>query len=285
MILLTEDGVGRDAEIKSIEEAKASEGKLLALLEATLVTPEAIALLNILKETGPLYHREGSTVKQNAENARQADQLAKSASLEAINGGEVVAQVAGTMQGIVDASKRIADITQVLDGIAFQTNILALNAAVEAARAGEQGRGFAVVAKEVRLLASRSADAAREIKHLINASVERVTQGTDLVDQAGHTLLEVVRSIGRVTVIMGEISNASNAQSLGISQVGKAVMLMDEVTQQNAALVMEVAAAASSLQSEALDLVQTVALFSLPQREENGVTRLSAPVASFELWG
>jgi methyl-accepting chemotaxis protein len=167
------------------------------------------------------------------------------------------------MKGINDASRKIADIISVIDGIAFQTNILALNAAVEAARAGEQGRGFAVVASEVRALAGRSAEAAKEIKTLINTSVQRVEQGTTLVDQAGITMNEVVTSIKRVTDIMGEISAASSEQSQGVSQVGEAVTQMDQVTQQNAALVEEMAAAASSLKSQAQELVQTVAVFKL----------------------
>ncbi|MES2880021.1 MAG: methyl-accepting chemotaxis protein, partial [Pseudomonadota bacterium] len=164
---------------------------------------------------------------------------------------------------INDSSKRIFDIISVIDGIAFQTNILALNAAVEAARAGEQGRGFAVVASEVRSLAGRSAEAAKEIKNLIGASVERVEQGTALVDQAGVTMTEVVSSIRRVTDIMGEISAASTEQSLGVAQVGEAVTQMDQSTQQNAALVEQMAAAASSLKSQANELVQTVAVFKL----------------------
>jgi len=167
------------------------------------------------------------------------------------------------MRGINASSHKISDIIQVIDGIAFQTNILALNAAVEAARAGEQGRGFAVVASEVRSLAGRSADAAKEIKMLINASVERVEHGTALVDQAGTTMTEVVSSIKRVTDIMGEISAASNEQALGVAQVGEAVKQMDEVTQQNAALVEEMAAAASSLKNQALDLVEAVSVFKL----------------------
>jgi methyl-accepting chemotaxis protein len=181
----------------------------------------------------------------------------------AVKGGEVVAQVVDTMKGINESSHKISDIIQVIDGIAFQTNILALNAAVEAARAGEQGRGFAVVASEVRSLAGRSADAAKEIKMLINASVERVEQGTALVDQAGTTMTEVVTSIRRVTDIMGEISAASNEQALGVAQVGEAVKQMDEVTQQNAALVEEMAAAASSLKNQASDLVEAVSVFRL----------------------
>jgi len=216
-----------------------------------------------LEETAASMEELSSTVKQNADNARQANQLAQSASSVAIKGGEVVAQVVDTMKGINESSRKISDIISVIDGIAFQTNILALNAAVEAARAGEQGRGFAVVATEVRALAGRSADAAKEIKTLISASVERVEQGSVLVDQAGATMTEVVGSIRRVTDIMGEISAASNEQSLGVSQVGEAVVQMDQATQQNAALVEEMAAAASSLKSQAQELVSTVAVFKL----------------------
>ena len=218
-----------------------------------------------LEETAASMEELSSTVKQNADNARQANQLAMSASTVAIQGGAVVTQVVETMKGINESSRKISDIIQVIDGIAFQTNILALNAAVEAARAGEQGRGFAVVASEVRSLAGRSADAAKEIKNLINASVERVAQGTTLVDQAGTTMTEVVNSIRRVTDIMGEISAASTEQSLGVAQVGEAVTQMDQATQQNAALVEEMAAAASSLRTQAQDLVQVVAVFNLGQ--------------------
>ncbi len=218
-----------------------------------------------LEETAASMEQLGSTVKQNADNARQANQLAQGASTVAIKGGEVVGQVVETMKGINDSSKKIADIISVIDGIAFQTNILALNAAVEAARAGEQGRGFAVVASEVRNLAQRSAEAAKEIKSLITASVERVEQGTTLVDQAGVTMTEVVSSIKRVTDIMGEISAASSEQSQGVSQVGEAVGQMDQVTQQNAALVEESAAAAESLKAQAQQLVQAVAVFKLGQ--------------------
>ena len=216
-----------------------------------------------LEQTAASMEQLSATVKQNADNAHQANQMALNASTVAIQGGTVVAQVVDTMKTINTSSRKISDIIQVIDGIAFQTNILALNAAVEAARAGEQGRGFAVVASEVRSLAGRSAEAAKEIKLLINASVERVAHGTQLVDQAGATMTEVVGAIRRVTDIMGEISAASNEQSLGVSQVGEAVTQMDQVTQQNAALVEEMAAAASSLRSQALELVQTVAVFKL----------------------
>lgn len=216
-----------------------------------------------LEETAASMEELSATVKQNADNAQQANQLAHSASAVAVKGGEVVSQVVTTMKDINDSSRKIADIIGVIDGIAFQTNILALNAAVEAARAGEQGRGFAVVATEVRTLAGRSADAAKEIKALISTSVERVEQGTNLVDQAGVTMGEVVASIKRVTDLMGEISAASNEQAAGVSQVGEAVVQMDQVTQQNAALVEEMAAAASSLKSQAQELVQVVATFKL----------------------
>ena len=205
----------------------------------------------------------GEAVKHNAESTRQANQLALQASTVAVKGGAVVAQVVQTMQGINASSRKIADIIQVIDGIAFQTNILALNAAVEAARAGEQGRGFAVVASEVRSLAGRSAEAAKEIKVLINASVERVEHGSSLVDHAGVTMTEVVNSIKRVTDLMGEISAANNEQSTDVSQVAEVVMQMDQTTQQNAALVEQMAAAAASLRSQAQDLVQTVAVFKL----------------------
>ncbi|MBC7701422.1 methyl-accepting chemotaxis protein, partial [Aquabacterium sp.] len=216
-----------------------------------------------LEETAASMEQLGVTVRLNADNAKQANQLAHSASAVAMEGGEVVSQVVVTMKGINDSSKKISDIISVIDGIAFQTNILALNAAVEAARAGEQGRGFAVVASEVRSLAQRSAEAAKEIKVLINASVERVEEGTSLVDRAGATMTEVVTSIKRVTDIMGEISAASTEQSQGVTQVCEAVTQMDQVTQQNAALVEESAAAAESLKTQAQQLVQVVAVFKL----------------------
>ncbi len=216
-----------------------------------------------LEEASASMEEMGSTAQQNADNARQASQLAASASGVAIQGGEVVNQVVRTMKEINESSRRISDIIGVIDGIAFQTNILALNAAVEAARAGEQGRGFAVVAGEVRSLAQRSAEAAKEIKALINASVERVEQGTVLVDQAGGTMQEIVQSIQRVTDIVGEISSASQEQNAGVNQVSEAVSNMDQATQQNAALVEESAASASSLQQQAQQLVQAVSVFRL----------------------
>jgi methyl-accepting chemotaxis protein len=216
-----------------------------------------------LQQTASSMEQLGATVKLNADNARQADQLAQGASSVASRGGDVVGQVVGTMKDIHDASRRIADIIGTIDGIAFQTNILALNAAVEAARAGEEGRGFAVVAGEVRSLAQRSAEAAREIKSLITASVERVERGTALADQAGETMNEIVQSIQRVTDIVGEITTASIEQSQGVQEVGQAVTQMDQATQHNAALVEESAAASDSLKQQAAQLVQAVSAFKL----------------------
>ena len=216
-----------------------------------------------LEETASSMEQLGSTVQHNADGARQANQLAQGAADVAVKGGDVVGQLVETMRSIHASSTRIADIIGVIDGIAFQTNILALNAAVEAARAGEQGRGFAVVASEVRSLAGRSAEVAREIKALIAASVERVEQGTALVDQAGLTMTEVVGAITRVTDLMGEIASASVEQSTGVAQVGAAVSQMDRATQQNVALVEESAAAADSLKDQAQQLVRSVAVFRL----------------------
>jgi methyl-accepting chemotaxis protein len=217
-----------------------------------------------LEETASSMEQITSSVRQNADNSRQANELANHAQQVAIRGGEVVGQVVQTMSAIQQSSSKIADIIGVIDGIAFQTNILALNAAVEAARAGEQGRGFAVVATEVRNLAQRSAAAAKEIKGLISDSVDKVSAGNKLVDQAGRTMEEVVASIRRVAKIMGDISEASREQSSGIEQVSRAVSQMDEVTQQNAALVEEAAAAAESLEEQARSLAQAVAVFRLP---------------------
>ncbi|WP_116521464.1 methyl-accepting chemotaxis protein [Achromobacter insuavis] len=216
-----------------------------------------------LEETAASMEQLASTVKQNADNARQANQLAASASDVAERGGSAVAEVVNTMQGISASSRKISEIVSVIDGIAFQTNILALNAAVEAARAGEQGKGFAVVAGEVRSLAQRSAQAAKEIKGLIEDSVTKVGAGSQQVERAGATMQEIVASVKRVTDIMGEISAASEEQSSGIDQVNRAVSQMDEVTQQNAALVEEAAAAAGSLQEQAQRLAEAVAVFKI----------------------
>ncbi|MGK5015907.1 methyl-accepting chemotaxis protein [Janthinobacterium sp. 61] len=220
-----------------------------------------------LEETAASMEELTSTVKQNADNARQANQMAQSASGVASKGGQVVAQVVDTMASINDSSKKIVDIISVIDGIAFQTNILALNAAVEAARAGEQGRGFAVVATEVRSLAQRSSQAAKEIKLLIDDSVDKVDSGARLVDEAGATMQEIVDSVRRVTDIMGEITAASVEQSSGIEQVNQAIAQMDQVTQQNAALVEEAAAAAESLQDQASTLSQVVGVFKLDEAQ------------------
>ena len=230
-----------------------------------------------LEETAASMVEVNSQVRHNADNAREANQLALNASTVAVRGGEVVGRVVQTMKDINDSSRKISDITSVIDGIAFQTNILALNAAVEAARAGEQGRGFAVVASEVRSLAGRSAEAAKEIKRLISASVDRVEQGTVLVDEAGTTMSEVVAAIRHVTDLVGEISSASNDQAMGVAQIGQAIQQMDQVTQQNAALVEEMAAAAGSLRSQADELVHTVAVFKLDASASIVQSKVRAP--------
>ncbi|NHB97057.1 methyl-accepting chemotaxis protein [Photorhabdus stackebrandtii] len=222
-----------------------------------------------LEETAASMEQLTATVKQNAENARQASELAVSASKTASKGGELTTNVVETMDAIANSSKKISAIISVIDGIAFQTNILALNAAVEAARAGEQGRGFSVVAGEVRDLAQRSAEAAKEIKTLISESVQRVSQGSELVSDAGKTMNELVASVNRVTELMAEIAAASDEQSRGIHQVAQAVTQMDQVTQQNAALVEQSAAAAAALEDQADILVKTVAQFELPDNSGN----------------
>ena len=216
-----------------------------------------------LEETAASMEQITSTVKNNADTARKAATLAGTASQAAVKGGEVVGQVVTTMQDISAASEKITDIISVIDGIAFQTNILALNAAVEAARAGEQGRGFAVVASEVRSLAQRSADAAQEIKALLGASVEKVENGTQLVSNAGQSMEDIVAQVQRVSDLIGEISSATGEQTIGISQVGEAVMQLDQVTQQNAALVEQSAAAADSLKHQAARLAEIVSVFRL----------------------
>ncbi|WP_217546855.1 MULTISPECIES: methyl-accepting chemotaxis protein [Pantoea] len=247
---------GSDAIFTGASEISAGNNDLSARTEEQAAS---------LEQTAASMEQLTATVKQNAENARQASQLALSASETAQKGGDVVQGVVRTMSDIAGSSKKIADITSVIDGIAFQTNILALNAAVEAARAGEQGRGFAVVAGEVRNLAQRSAQAAKEIKGLIEDSVSRVNSGSELVGTAGETMSDIVNAVTRVTDIMGEIASASDEQSRGIDQVGQAVTEMDRVTQQNASLVEESAAAAASLEEQASRLSQSVAVFRVPR--------------------
>jgi len=238
-----------------------------------------------LEETAASMEELGSTVSHNAESAREANQLAQNASTVAARGGEVVGRVVETMNSINDASRQIAEIVSVIDGIAFQTNILALNAAVEAARAGEQGRGFAVVASEVRSLAGRCADAAKEIKALIGTGMGRVETGTALVASAGSTMKEIVDSIGRVTDLMGRISTASDEQSRGVAQAGEAIAQMEQMTQQNSALVEEIAAASASLSNQSRDLVQAVAVFVLAQDQAKTASTAAAPTRATPIPG
>ncbi|AGX86272.1 methyl-accepting chemotaxis protein [Candidatus Symbiobacter mobilis] len=227
-----------------------------------------------LEHTASSMEQLSATVRQNADNAHHADELAQHAAATALRGGTVVDRMVATMEKIQVSSQKILDIIGVIDGIAFQTNILALNAAVEAARAGEQGRGFAVVASEVRSLAGRSAQAAKEIKHLISTSVEFVDHGSTLVHEAGDSMRQIVESIRHVTELVGKISTANQEQSTGVSQVGESVAQIDQTTQQNAALVEEMAAAASSLHAQAQDLLRTMAVFQLPAES----TALARPV-------
>ena len=230
-----------------------------------------------LEETASSMEEITSTIKHNSDNARQANILAQSATSVAEKGGGVVSEVVTTMNSINESSRKIVDIISVIDGIAFQTNILALNAAVEAARAGEQGRGFAVVASEVRSLAQRSASAAKEIKELINDSVEKVSQGSRLVDSAGSTMQEVVESVKRVSDMISEITAAGQEQSTGVDQINNAIMQMDGVTQQNAALVEEAAAAAATLQEQAENLVKVVSVFKLDHNQFNAAPKAARP--------
>jgi methyl-accepting chemotaxis protein len=249
-------GVRANAEGVATASAQIAQGNL----DLSQRTEEQASAL---EETSATMTQLSTTVRGNSDSARQANQLALSASGSADKGGEAVGRVVETMKGINESSRKIADIISVIDGIAFQTNILALNAAVEAARAGEQGRGFAVVAGEVRNLAQRSAEAAKEIKTLITQSVGQVDQGGAIVDEAGQSMEEIVRAIRRVADIVGEISAASVEQSTGVAQVETAVCQMDQTTQQNAALVEEGAAAAASLRTQAAELVQAVAVFKV----------------------
>ncbi|MGZ8290723.1 MAG: methyl-accepting chemotaxis protein [Telluria sp.] len=282
-LLLAMKGM-RDSLVGIVSQVRTGTGAIAtASVEITAgnhdLSARTEAQAGTLEETASSMEELTGTVRQNADNARQANLLAVSASEVAVKGGAVVSQVVDTMASINESSKKIVDIIGVIDGIAFQTNILALNAAVEAARAGEQGRGFAVVATEVRNLAQRSAAAAHEIKSLIGNSVERVEVGARLVDEAGRTMNEIVTSVKRVTDIMNEISTASAEQTDGIEQVNQAIGQMDEATQRNAALVEQATAAAASLQDEAQALAQVVSIFKLDASQQASVQTLARPAA------
>jgi len=267
------------ANIRGSSESVASASSQIAQANLDL-SSRTEEQASALEQTAASMEQLSATVRQNTDNAQQANQLALGACGVAEEAGQVVSDVVQTMRAISGDSQKIADIIAVVDSIAFQTNILALNAAVEAARAGEQGRGFAVVASEVRSLAGRSAAAAKEIKQLIDASVARVGQGTALADRAGETMGKVVSGIRRVTDLMGEISAASREQSQGVAQVGDAITQMDQVTQQNAALVEEMSAAAGSLQSQAGEMVRSVSTFKLQAHPQDPDTRAPASVPS-----
>jgi methyl-accepting chemotaxis protein len=269
------------AEVRAGTESIASASGEIASgnLDLSARTEQQAASLG--QTSGSMRELTG-TVQQNADNARQANQLAAQASAVALRGGSAVSHVVDTMGSITASSKKIVDIIGVIDGIAFQTNILALNAAVEAARAGEQGRGFAVVASEVRNLAQRSAAAAKEIKTLIGDSVDKVREGSALVEQAGVTMDEVVASVRRVTDIMGEITSASQEQSVGIASVNHTIVEMDETTQQNAALVEEAAAAAASMQEQAANLARVVSVFKLDREPAPAVLSTARPLRALK---
>ena len=295
------DSEGRDETSKLLRALKKMNDNLLDIVSQVRVSTDTITTASSeiargnldlssrteqqaasLEETASSMEQLTSTVRQNADNARQADQLAGSASTLAGRGGAMVGQVVETMGAINDSSRKIVDIISVIDGIAFQTNILALNAAVEAARAGEQGRGFAVVASEVRSLAQRSATAAREIKELIADSVARVSDGSKLVEQAGTTIDEMVHSVQRVSAVVNEISTAGQEQSSGIEQVNLAIAQMDHVTQQNAALVEQAAAAAQSLQDQASQLTRLVSVFKLDGKLAAKPTLPALPTLAYD---